>query len=84
MTVGELREILRALPPGRRVLVDGYEGGFDDPFLHLVEEMGLRPGPPDPGGIFGSHHPANGIWPLKEGGRVERVVVLSRFQGVGS
>jgi hypothetical protein len=31
MTVAELIEKLRAMPQDMRVVVDGYEGGFDDP-----------------------------------------------------
>lgn len=31
MTVGQLRELLAPFPSDLRVLVDGYEGGLDDP-----------------------------------------------------
>lgn len=30
MTVAELIELLATYPPGLRVVVDGYENGFDD------------------------------------------------------
>lgn len=33
MTVAELIEVLRGWPLDARVVVDGYEGGFDDPVV---------------------------------------------------
>lgn len=30
MTVSELVSLLQSMPPGARVIVQGYEGGFDD------------------------------------------------------
>lgn len=31
MTVAELIDILKALPPTMRIMVQGYEGGLEDP-----------------------------------------------------
>lgn len=40
MTVGELIEALRQFPSDRRVVVDGYEHGFDDP---VIQEKHVKP-----------------------------------------
>jgi hypothetical protein len=37
MTVAELIEILKLLPPDNRVVTYGYEGGYDD--IQKIEQM---------------------------------------------
>ena len=41
MTVGELIELLEAHPPGLRVVVNGYEGGYDDITPDLILPLRL-------------------------------------------
>ena len=45
MTVQELIEKLKELDPSLRVLVDGYEGGYEEPRFVFVEgfRMGVNP-----------------------------------------
>ena len=45
MNAGELIEILKTFPPETRVVVDGFEGGFDDPTPQVVV---MVPGEPAP------------------------------------
>lgn len=43
MTVAELIKILKAYPPKMPVVVDGYEGDFDEPVVRRAErERGVR------------------------------------------
>lgn len=77
MTVDDLIAALRELPPDARVVVDGYEGGFDDPhILGAVVILGE-----DRGGYSGQHEEAY----IETDGTVQRVrstdtpcVLLSR------
>lgn len=46
MTIAELIKLLRTYPPGLRVVVDGFEEGFDDlsPNRIIVKEIALDTG----------------------------------------
>ncbi len=46
MTIAELMDLLRSYPPGLRVVVDGYEEGYDDlsPERILVTRIDLDTG----------------------------------------
>lgn len=37
LTVDQLRTLISGLPGSMRVIVDGYEGGANDPYVGLVE-----------------------------------------------
>ena len=56
MTVGELIAALQSYDPALVVVVDGYEGGYDDPTLST--ELNVSPPPPwyegRHGGIYGT------------------------------
>ena len=42
MTVSELTQLLAAYPPDMRVVVNGYEEGYDDLEAHLVSVREIR------------------------------------------
>ena len=42
MTVNELVQLLAAYPPDLRVVVNGYEEGYDDHDAHLVRVREIR------------------------------------------
>ena len=42
MTVSELTQLLAAYPPDLRVVVNGYEEGYDDLETHLVSVREIR------------------------------------------
>ena len=42
MNNGELIDILKTYPPDMRVMVDGYENGFDDLVPNLVKAKDVR------------------------------------------
>ena len=42
MTVSELMQLLAAHPPDLRVVVDGYEEGYDDLEQHLISVKEIR------------------------------------------
>ena len=42
MTVSELTQLLAAYPPDMRVVVNGYEEGYDDLEAHLVYVREIR------------------------------------------
>ena len=42
MTIHELIQLLAAHPPDMRVVVDGYEDGFDDLESHLIRVREIR------------------------------------------
>lgn len=41
-TVAQLIEALKAFPPDMRVIVDGYEGGFDDVEALQLQQIARR------------------------------------------
>jgi len=40
MNVEELMKILKAMPPKSRVIIEGYEGGYDD--ILVVKKIPIR------------------------------------------
>ena len=42
MTVSELMQLLAAHPPNLRVVLDGYEEGYDDLEQHLISVREIR------------------------------------------
>ena len=57
MNVGELKFLLENYPEDMRVLVDGYEDGYDDivPERMVTQEVVLRPGGERSSIISGQH-----------------------------
>ena len=55
MRVDEMIETLRRFPPGSQVVVDGYEGGFDEPYMHALDVAPANL-PSRDVGIFGAYN----------------------------
>lgn len=69
---------MKNLPDDMRVLVDGYEGGLDDPVMSPVVEVDVYPS--DTRGVYGPHAlKGDGYWQRGEK-TVEtvRAVILTR------
>lgn len=77
MTVAELIAELEKLDPELRVLVDGYEGGQDDPIL----EQHTAYVHPEAGGFFGDYTLEPGLW-RPDSETAFEAVVLHRPGGV--
>ncbi len=72
MTVAELITLLQACPPDARVVVDGYEGGYDEPRVR-----GDVMTPDQISGYEGEHAEA-GLWKKRLPRTTIPVVVVSR------
>ncbi len=75
MTVKDLQELLASFPPEMPVLVDGYEGGYDDIADEpTVIEVVVKPNAPDYWGRYDYPH----AYPeTHESG--QKVLLLSRL-----
>lgn len=71
MTVDELRDALVVYPGDMRVVVDGYEGGYDEPHFHLVHMRALVAA--EAGGMFGDY--TSWEWDKAVGPMITAVVV---------
>jgi hypothetical protein len=67
VTVGELRDWLAGFEPEALLLVDGYEGGYDRPRVHLANVRELDED---------EEMEYSGIWEDSEGGEV--AIIVSR------
>lgn len=76
LNVSQLIAILQTHPPDMRVVVDGYEGGYQDlapeSVWSLTINVGVRSND-DGSELFGSHDDETADWPLKE-----QALLLSR------
>lgn len=64
MTVAELIEKLKELDPSLRVLIDGYEGGYEDADYVFVEKFAI--GVRGDWDCEGPHELATNYWQTKE------------------
>ncbi len=67
LNVSQLIAILQTHPPDMRVVVDGYEGGYQDLEPGSILPLAINVGANGEGSdLFGSHGEATADWPLKE------------------